>query len=79
MLWPRHLPRMILPGSNLLLVGGLFIAGWFAGKHGYSRNEPEYQKAAAAKLAAEAEVQARPLPDSGADSPRRGEEEKKEA
>jgi hypothetical protein len=33
---------MMLPGSNLLLVGGLFLAGWFSGRNGFNRNEDDY-------------------------------------
>jgi hypothetical protein len=34
---------MFVPGSNLLLVGGLFLAGWFSGRLAWNRNEAEYQ------------------------------------
>jgi hypothetical protein len=33
---------MLLPGSNLLLVGGLFLAGWLSGRLAYNRNEADY-------------------------------------
>ena len=33
---------MMLPGSNLLLVGGLFLAGWLSGRNGFNRNEEDY-------------------------------------
>ena len=43
---------MWVPGSNLLFVGGVFIAGWFSGRYGFNRNEDGYLKAAREKVAA---------------------------
>jgi len=43
---------MFVPGSNLLLLGGLFVVGWFSGHIGFNRNEPEYLASAVERVAA---------------------------
>ena len=51
---------MFVPGSNLLLVGGLFLAGLFTGKLAWNRNEDEYQaklKAAGGSARGDRELQ----------------------
>jgi hypothetical protein len=70
---------MLLPGSNLLLVGGLFLAGWLSGRNGFNRNEPEYLEHVTAQQKAVQEVQAKPLPADAAAGDAHAEQGKKDA
>lgn len=58
---------MFVPGSNLLLLGGLFVVGWLSGHIGFNRNEPEYLASAVERVAAKEAALAAASPDAVAE------------
>ena len=64
---------VFVPGSNLLLAGGLFVAGWLGGRNAFNRGAPGYVEEAA-KRAGDAEGRDFVFPPYGAPAPPPAEE-----